>query len=87
MLHKLFTSFACPTHISSFTTINYSFTDIQESYQGQIWLDKWNKKSKDITNGWEITENNKYGVSVETWEGMIMMKSVKVIIKHEYIQI
>ena len=36
VLHKLFTSFACPTHISSFTTINYSFTDIQESYQEQI---------------------------------------------------
>ena len=45
VLHKLFTSFACPTHISSFTTINYSFTDIQESYQEQIRLDKWNNKS------------------------------------------
>ena len=45
VLHKLFTSFACPTHISSFTTINYSFTDIQESYQEQIRLDKRNNKS------------------------------------------
>lgn len=32
-------------------------------------------------------EIDRYDLNVVTWEGMIMRKSVKVIIKHEYIYI